>query len=384
MIRANGQPCLIDFGSARQAIAERSQVMSAIVKTGYSPPEQYTTSGKAQGAWSDIYALGATLYRALTGNPPPEATERQIDDELKPIAQAVPSSANYRSSFLAGIDAALRLKVGERPQSVAAWQETLFGAAPTPIDLQTRPALKNIKVREATFSTLVSKLGPAMPGLRQARTIQIGGAFVALGLLLMGSNAVGIWSTAAQHDARRVSEEKIKSETEATRLPSSKVVDDRQRAAAEAQRATNIAAARWKADADAAAKARVEEERQRLASAQIEEDRRRLADVLKRAQEERQREDEIKRQRLTDAANAAPRYSYVWDTRPPDDWLALRTEPSARSGRQLARMANGTLIEVLEKRPDNWWRVRVVETGLEGWTLNRQGDRVWIYCCRAR
>ena len=53
MIRTDGTPCLIDFGAARQAMAQRSQVMSAIVKTGYSPPEQYTTSGKAQGPWSD-------------------------------------------------------------------------------------------------------------------------------------------------------------------------------------------------------------------------------------------------------------------------------------------------------------------------------------------
>jgi len=61
------------------------------------------------------------------------------------------------------------------------------------------------------------------------------------------------------------------------------------------------------------------------------------------------------------------RYSYVWDTRPPDDWLALRSEPSTRSGRQLTRMTNGPLIDVLEKRPDNWWRVRLVGTGQEGW-----------------
>ncbi len=77
-------------------------------------------------------------------------------------------------------------------------------------------------------------------------------------------------------------------------------------------------------------------------------------------------------------------YSYVWDARPPDDWLALRSEPSARSGQQLERMPNGTLLEILEQRPDNWVRVRVVVSGREGWALSRQGDRVWIYCCRAQ
>jgi len=87
---------------------------------------------------------------------------------------------------------------------------------------------------------------------------------------------------------------------------------------------------------------------------------------------------------LPDPQAPLARHSYVWDTRPPDDWLALRSEPSARAGYQLMRMTNGTLISVLEKRPDNWWRVRVVGTGQEGWALSRQGDRVWIYCCRAQ
>jgi hypothetical protein len=78
------------------------------------------------------------------------------------------------------------------------------------------------------------------------------------------------------------------------------------------------------------------------------------------------------------------RFFYVWDTRPPDDWLALRSQPSEETGRQIMRMKNGTLIDVLEKRQDNWWRVRVVGTDEDGWVLSRQGDRVWIYCCRAQ
>ena len=132
MIRRDGKPCLIDFGAARQAIAERSQVMSAIVKAGYSPPEQYTTAGRSQGPWTDIYALAGTLYRALAGTRPAEATERQIDDELIPIAQAVEYPEDYRPEFLDAIDAGLRLRPSERPQSVAAWYEMLGlpGSAP--------------------------------------------------------------------------------------------------------------------------------------------------------------------------------------------------------------------------------------------------------------
>jgi hypothetical protein len=72
---------------------------------------------------------------------------------------------------------------------------------------------------------------------------------------------------------------------------------------------------------------------------------------------------------------------YVGDARPPDDWLALRTEPTARSGRQLMKMPNGTQLRVLQRRNDGWWYVRVIGTNLEGWALNRVGNRVWIHCC---
>jgi hypothetical protein len=78
------------------------------------------------------------------------------------------------------------------------------------------------------------------------------------------------------------------------------------------------------------------------------------------------------------------RYYYVWDTRPPDDWLALRSEPSGRGGRRLAQLPNGTLLDVLEQRPDNRWRVRAIGWNMEGWVLSKQGNRVWVYCCRSQ
>jgi len=76
-------------------------------------------------------------------------------------------------------------------------------------------------------------------------------------------------------------------------------------------------------------------------------------------------------------------YFFVWDTRPPDDWLALRSEPTTKRGRQIRKMENGTLLDVIDKRTDGWWRVRVVDTGVVGWALSGQGSRTWIYCCRS-
>ena len=72
---------------------------------------------------------------------------------------------------------------------------------------------------------------------------------------------------------------------------------------------------------------------------------------------------------------------YVANTRPPDAYLALRTEPTAASGTRIMAMPNGTALRILERRVDGWWRVRVEPSGREGWALASQGDRTWIECC---
>lgn len=124
IIRTDGTPVLIDFGSARGEIATRSRTVSALVKPGYSPYEQYAETGHRQGAWTDIYALAATLYQAITGKRPPDAPSRVVKDELISARDAALSS--YRPRFLAAIDRALALDIGFRPQSVAAWRGDLL------------------------------------------------------------------------------------------------------------------------------------------------------------------------------------------------------------------------------------------------------------------
>jgi len=72
---------------------------------------------------------------------------------------------------------------------------------------------------------------------------------------------------------------------------------------------------------------------------------------------------------------------HVANTRPPDAFVSLRTQPSATAGQRIRTMPNGTKLMVLEKRPDNWWKVRVVPSGEEGWALSRSQDRAFIECC---
>ena len=246
MIRRNGKPCLIDFGAARQAIAERSQVMSAIVKAGYSPPEQYTTAGRAQGPWTDIYALSGTVYRALTGNRPVEATERQIEDELLPIAEAIQYPEDYRPEFLEAIDAGLRLRPSERPQSVAQWHDMLAlpGSVPSYLpggqveppsspssgsggprrpESPSRPASAPrsgqrsgapLAAMDAAGATppLAGSVPDTGPGpvtiarVAKERDTRLGRTlvFVVAGaaVLLFGSNFLGAWETPGQREAR--------------------------------------------------------------------------------------------------------------------------------------------------------------------------------------
>ena len=77
MLRPDGMPVLVDFGAARQAIGRHSRSVTAVPTPGYAPIEQYSARGD-QGPWTDIYALGAVAFWALSGETPVEATERVV------------------------------------------------------------------------------------------------------------------------------------------------------------------------------------------------------------------------------------------------------------------------------------------------------------------
>lgn len=80
-ICTNGIVKLIDFGAAKQVVGEQSQSLSVILKQGFAPVEQYKKDGK-QGMWTDIYAVGATIYYAMTGKIPEDAMSRLENPDI--------------------------------------------------------------------------------------------------------------------------------------------------------------------------------------------------------------------------------------------------------------------------------------------------------------
>lgn len=113
---------LIDFGAAKQVYLNGEQTMSVVLKPGYAPPEQYAKKDK-QGPWTDIYALGATLYFAATGEKPEESFGRVLEDTIKPVCEVNPEIPRAMSQV---IMRAMSVKIEDRYQTVEAMREALL------------------------------------------------------------------------------------------------------------------------------------------------------------------------------------------------------------------------------------------------------------------
>ena len=123
-MRYDGMPVLLDFGSARIAIGQRSSSVTSIVSPGYAPLEQYNTEVNDQGPWTDIYALGGVIYFSVFGEPPPAATRRIVKDPLVPASKL--GHGKFRRNILEAIDWALQPNKDDRPQNVEEWREKLL------------------------------------------------------------------------------------------------------------------------------------------------------------------------------------------------------------------------------------------------------------------
>ncbi|MFO0987702.1 MAG: serine/threonine-protein kinase [Alphaproteobacteria bacterium] len=154
-LRGDGSPVLLDFGSARQAIGARTQAITSIVSPGYSPFEQYGKAAGEQGPWTDIYALGATLYRCVAGKRPPPALDR-VGGKAAMEPAAMVGQADYDAALLRSIDAALEMRAERRPQSIADLRALMRGGPP-------RGEVRGTPVAVEPGATLVAGFGAGVP-----------------------------------------------------------------------------------------------------------------------------------------------------------------------------------------------------------------------------
>ena len=150
MVLLGGKIKLMDFGAARDYTDFGEKSLSLILKPGYAPPEQYQTHG-VQGPWTDIYALCATMYKCLTGENPPDAIERVMDDNLKEISQfGIPVSKKMEETIIKGMS----ISAKNRYRNIEEFCEDLYALSEETLTLEEESKVEETLIEEdmKTFS----------------------------------------------------------------------------------------------------------------------------------------------------------------------------------------------------------------------------------------
>lgn len=181
IITPENRAVLIDFGSAREFIHDKTQSHTSILTQGYAPLEQYSAASR-KGAYSDIYSIGAVFYFIVTGNKPLDASERTLEilEEPKALNPDIPDDANRT------IRKAMQIKPENRHQTIPEFMDDLLGVNPSEL------------IDENTGTVIVKKSGKKrIAGIAIAALIVIG---VITAILLSGNHEKDVAEIVAQHE----------------------------------------------------------------------------------------------------------------------------------------------------------------------------------------
>ena len=159
MVLPDGRIKLMDFGAARDYTEFGEKSLSIVLKPGYAPPEQYQTH-EVQGPWTDIYALCATMYKCITGENPPDAIDRLVDDHLKKIsAFGISVSPQIEKAIIKGMSVAAK----DRYQNVGDFCEDLYGGYEENSEPEAEESQAEPVVAEANVETKMDVLTEETP-----------------------------------------------------------------------------------------------------------------------------------------------------------------------------------------------------------------------------
>ena len=225
--------------------------MTVVESPGYTPFEQLQTRGNI-GPWSDLYALGASLVKLMTGEAPPKTNDRSFGDPWRPLLDRADLAGKFSPGFLKGIDRSLKLQIEDRWQNAGEWQAALRG------ETLVQPVEATLEHVPVTVSAAVeSTPAPVTGSVNKTNIVPwVVAACMVLGLIAVGKSVSNERAEVAAAQARNAEQRAAQAEREKEVL----IAEVKAKKEADKQ-AADLAAAKAAKEKEEAAKKAAEQQR---------------------------------------------------------------------------------------------------------------------------